>query len=400
VIRKKNSGWITLFVAAPQGRQSQQFSGGPPSEIHARCDVGETGVPSPIYPQGRTKMATQSIKTALVTGIASIACGLMLGSADLAAQKKGGGKPKATGLIYFNYDGDVWTMDGNGKNKKQLHPNVRGYPSYRRYAGLRWFLTVENGELVAIHEADELDPEPGEVSITQWGDGVTVEGGPRWLKDDPTTGNMDEADTYCSFLGLDDVSGAYGVYKAQINWTNNEPAIIGAPVLVAAEAEIPDNSLPLMGHDWHPDGETLVLDVYSGGYGFGSLYIKEPNTTPTFLATAARIPGWSPDGSKIAFQGHDTWSTVETISPNGEDRQVLVSGRGGGNGAYVSGSHWDPTTGFLLYKKGPSTDVSKLEPHIYRMTSTGGGSTNLTNDDPRIQTGFYGPYIGIIAWRE
>jgi hypothetical protein len=105
--------------------------------------------------------------------------------------------------------------------------------------------------------------------------------------------------------------------------------------------------------------ELRVMDVVSGQF--------------TVIATGKVPYGalWSPAGDLIVFGNGN--GGIETIRPDGSDRKEIVRpGVSYGNW----NPRWSPTGSHLIYER----DSGDFYSELYRVTSSGGGKTNLTSD--------------------
>jgi Tol biopolymer transport system component len=99
--------------------------------------------------------------------------------------------------------------------------------------------------------------------------------------------------------------------------------------------------------------------------------------TPPQLERAA-YASWSPDGSKIAFQGYDPVldrSDVYVMNSDGTGLANLT------NAGECYRPEWSPDGGRIAFLRYPSY------PQVYVMHSDGTGQRRLTHDDGRIRYG-------------
>ena len=101
--------------------------------------------------------------------------------------------------------------------------------------------------------------------------------------------------------------------------------------------------------DWAPDGSRFAL--VSGS----ALVVVEANTgAETRLTEPPEYPGeiaWAPDGESIIYSfSQDGTSGMRTISPDGSDKQTVLTLR---SGLLVSGLDWSPDSRYVSFVRGP-----------------------------------------------
>lgn len=323
----------------------------------------------------------------------------------------GGGEPLA-GTIYFwlGLRVDLAQMDPDGGNKTVLPVDVGGEPSRDLHGEQRWFLQLRefvgesypNGEVrrelfavredgdenVAVQLTDQPDLEPLLVggSVPRWGIGdVEVS----WIA------RRWDLDAEIVLEG--------GIYSAGIEFDGdgNVIGLAGQPTapLVAGDLVVDQNGYlrpEQRSHDWSPDGNQIVYDFASGfdqrQLGIADVIGGDRSIIPTDRVAA--LPVWSPDGSKIAFQGGAGRSTINTINPDGSGEKTIVrSTPRTGAGTPV----WSPTGEHVIYIffSGSVFDDARFD--LYRVTAKGGGKANLTEDlDTRTLSG---TAAWPVAWR-
>ena len=129
---------------------------------------------------------------------------------------------------------------------------------------------------------------------------------------------------------------------------------------------------------WSPDGRKLAVsdeDVY-----VAHLYLvsaEEDGSEPVLIATDARTPAWSPDGSRIAYvrtSGDDGYHQVMVMNANGTGAREVTPVDPGG----IFGLSWSPGGDRLAFAKCMFGDCG-----IYLVAVDGSGLTRL----PNISTG-------------
>jgi dipeptidyl aminopeptidase/acylaminoacyl peptidase len=182
-----------------------------------------------------------------------------------------------------------------------------------------------------------------------------------------------------------------GVYVAEVDYDAVSGEVIGLvaqpidPMVPTAFVEdFSEVWLPLVRtHDWSPDQTAIVYDTVDW-----ELFTADTLTGDSFpfltSASAASWPVWSPDGSKIAFQHQGGRGNIATINPDGTGEKLIVQDtprKGAGT------PFWSPTGEHVIYSFGGSIVLDDRH-DIYRVTSKGGGKTNLTKDlDTRSSSG-------------
>lgn len=326
-------------------------------------------------------MAVTLVRRALAASLGLLlALGLLGSGLSFAAKPSGGGGGTVPpGTIFFEQGEFPFTprqMSADGGNKTA---SVRGEPSWYLHDDARWFLAGRNvsSDTHSAYEIVAVSADGGEVPL-----GVTVEiylGG-RWAKDD-------------SFLSFEAILNgpegqSSGLFVADVDWNLGTPAI-GAPVKVL-DLNLVDGYPEIYFGDWSPLGDEFVhvretLDADGNpDYSLEVVRFFADGTTETrglVTDSFAYSPQWSPDGSRIAFQGPG--DGIWTIAPNGTDLTQLTSPPWGTSHYDPS---WSPDGQHLVFTQGVRNQLKKgqLFPtytyDILRITATGSGKTNLTSD--------------------
>jgi TolB protein len=134
------------------------------------------------------------------------------------------------------------------------------------------------------------------------------------------------------------------------------------------------------GLSWSPDGRRIVFDVNSYPKegapkgGFFDIYAANADGTDVVRLTHdrdARLPAWSPDGSRIAFTREDqAGSQIYVMNADGADSIALTDGSG-----FSVRPTWSPDGSRIAFES-----VADGNSDVYVMNADGGGVTSLTDD--------------------
>jgi hypothetical protein len=338
---------------------------------------------------------------------ASMACAVALVAFTAAvapsafAQGKGGGGGgtggTGGGTIYFingagggyntNY---MWSMNSDGSGVVQQgfwgHFNA---PSRALHNGHRWFLTT-----LTI---------PGET----YPDGTTIRSEVFALRDDyhSTLNNNGETrvqltndptlqpsfgwfqgmhwtpgDEGVSFKarrwdGLAHVEG--GLYTADIEYRGDGNVIgLASPPTLALSFPLDSSGWPTFGrHTWGSSSSAVAYnDLPETGLWIANL--STGNRTRIYTGVVGYLD-WAQDGTRIVFGS----GTIRTIQPNGKGLKGVLSPRYVGN-LYASGfghAYFSPTASHITCVGIMNLPGGGQDNDVIRLTSTGGGVTNLTN---------------------
>jgi hypothetical protein len=349
---------------------------------------------------------------------------LLATAAVVGGKKPPGGDDPSTGggTIYFDFGGRVWTMNSAGKDKTPLpvyFDGVLGIATSRQlHDGLRWFLqareldvtegTYPNGsplvEMFAVSE-DGLST----VQLT-WDDP-----GDDWqLEVLPASGNGDAGRLRWSFddarvswparLWRGEAVADGGIYFLDVGFAGGTAQPVGVPTLLVAADLVyreVDGWMPeIGGHDWAPDGASVVYDHwYSSSYSGGPLSIYDLSTGVSWDLTTGWDPEWSPDGGAIAFrctQDDDPYlRAIYAINVDGSDRRMVFADtekpQSGLQAEWHYRPYWSPTAGHLACYRQTYNTMGCHFGDVLRAEADGDRQRNLTKD--------IDGYAGPIGWR-
>jgi hypothetical protein len=310
----------------------------------------------------------------------------------------GGGGPgqNGGGVIYFIYEGDLYTMNDDGSDPTPVSEFPEGYrtsgdPSYQLHGGKRWFLQDRGGQVIALSDSGDVV----QLAVQQE---LEILGSPTWQKDDSLisfVGRRWETDQTSDAFGTIVEGGLYAL-EYSVDNDGNVFESDGSGLLVFPVELVPDSNgdpYPDMRNvDWAPDGLQFVFDRFSEarieiGNILGDSWTLHYDPTDT----SAHRASWSPAGDKIAFQrnpdiGH---FRIMMINADGSGLKMLV--RGSPNWSRTL-PVWSPTGTHLLYHH---WDHFYNDSYIIRVTADGAGKTRIT--DKSVGAGHSTPLA--IGWR-
>jgi hypothetical protein len=301
------------------------------------------------------------------------------------------------GVIYFTYQGDLYTMNDDGTGITPVAGFDTSYggsgnPSYTLHGGKRWFLQGGVDAVRALSDA-------GDVVQLAVQPELEIRGQAKWMKDDSLisfVGRRWETDQESEAFGSVVEGGLYALQYAVDgagNLTGSDgPALLVFPVELVPDSNgdpHPDMEQP----DWAPDGLQFVFDRLSdtrleiGDMLTGESWILYHDPTDTSAHTAS----WSPAGDKITFQRYPDIGhfRIMMINTDGSGLKMLVRGS-----PYWTRTlpYWSPTGSHLLYHH---WDHFYQDSYIIRVTAEGSGKSRIT--DKSMGAGFSTPRA--IGWR-
>jgi Tol biopolymer transport system component len=127
-----------------------------------------------------------------------------------------------------------------------------------------------------------------------------------------------------------------------------------------------------------PQNGKIAFTRTSGGIGgLPSIYTVEPDGSNLSRFTSSRypvgLPSWSPDGTKLAFQGEGHITVMDADGSNRRD--ILTYPNRLGSGATIDSLIWSPDGKKLAFTSGKPPDYIH---DIFMMDSDGSNLVNLT----------------------
>ena len=368
-----------------------------------------------------------SIGTTSTLAVAMAACLLCATRAEAKKPKNppgGGGGPdnnSATGVIYFRYEDQVWTMSSDGSAKTPLANTaiVRGSPSQDLHSSQRWFLemndmfpleyypdfeqqadgspvldsqgnpVVKQGaqrkEVFAAGQGGQIvqlttQPDLEILAAPVWGiDDETVSWVARRWDDNPassTFGSVLEGGLYVGQLEYDNSGSIIGLQQQP-----GEP-LVSVPLFpsnIMRNSEQQSLAPDIQDHSWSPNGTEFVFDALSAPeLWIGDLLASSEETLRLLLddpdAKNLIRARWSPAGDKILFEEADGRGALHTVNVDGTDVNTIATGTAR-RPVYLP--HWSPSGTHVLYHEG---DNRTFDVNIIRATADGGSRTKLTRD--------------------
>jgi len=335
--------------------------------------------------------------------VALAAAWMLPAGAAMAGKPSGGGGGGSTGdgTIYFLVGSAVqtmWSMASDGSAKTQLPAGVSGDPSSMLHGGHRWFLrplatSGTNPDGTAHTEMFALRDDGGaSVQLTSaaslefarcsanpyW---TTIGGSARWAKDD----------SFVSVAAVDWTGGASAPTSALFVVSlafdgGGTPAASTGPVAVPGVAtNYADGGYirqpAIDQHDWSPDGASVAWterDSRAGGTCTARVTSVGSGAGRT-VATGRVVSSWSSTGTLLLWASD--YSVIESVAAAGGTRTTLVAlvKHHELNGNVVDNlwsAAWSPTGSHFVYV---GQDNNYNVQNVLRVTSSGAGTTNLTN---------------------
>jgi hypothetical protein len=318
------------------------------------------------------------------------------------------------GVIYFRYDGDMYTMndDGSGILPVAGYPadfRASTFPSRQRHADKRWFadmsevpgeyypdfsldgsqkwgserkmfiLLSDANDLVLIGIDADLEPMDG----PQWmvGDEYLSWVGRRWDIDpeSPSYGTVLEGGIYATPLTFDESGDVEA--DSSLLVVPFSPLV---PSYMARQESEPSPGPDIWSYDWAPDGGRFVFEALSTE----DLWNGQIGGSSELFYGSGGYPKWSPAGDKIVFSD----GGIKVINTDGSGLKTLARHK---VSASVGGCVWSPTGSHLLYHY---QDHFYQDSYIVRITPEGRDKTRLT--DESMGYGYPGMYPWALGWRE
>lgn len=342
-------------------------------------------------------LAHQTITAAIVTACLLCCPAVSAKKPDKPGGGNGGGGGDGGGVIYFIYQGELYTMDDDGTDIAPVagldtYYGASGDPSYTLHGGKRWFLQDRSNAVLALSD----DGDVVQLAVQQE---LEILGQAKWWKDDSLisfVGRRWETDPISEGFGTI-VDGGLYVLGYTSDGDGNLTASNGPALLVFPIGMVPDsNGDPypdMLRPDMAPDGVQFVFDRMSDtslrignlSTGYSSILYHDPTDT------SAHTASWSPAGDKIVFQrnpgiGH---FRIMMINTDGSGLNMLV--RGSPNWSRTL-PIWSPTGSHLLYHH---WDHFYQDSYIIRVTAEGSGKTRMTSKS--VGAGYSTPRA--IGWR-
>jgi WD40 repeat protein len=194
--------------------------------------------------------------------------------------------------------------------------------------------------------------------------------------------------------GIAVVAVTFGGSKAQQDIAEPGPSVANGDIAYVSKGVAwvvrPHGSAPrrvtidvpgfIGGVSWSPDGQRIVFDVNTFPAkdapegGFFDIYTANADGSDVVRLTYvrdARLPAWSPDGTKIAYTRQEgDGSQIYVMNADGSDQVPLTQGS-----AFKVRPAWSPDGSQIAFES-----VEDRNADVYVMRADGGGVTRLTDD--------------------
>ena len=345
-----------------------------------------------------------------VASVAVLFTAPLLCISSVQSAPKGSGPPPP-GKIYYQYNGAVWQMNGDGSGKTQVNAPA-GVPSQGTYGtdNHRWWLVASEGEIWAtpngvdylqITDMSQRDNGDGTITVVRishrepvWsngGDSFISFAATHWVQSaalpvPPPGGEADVTDFYKAVYRLD-ISAAELEARYQLEMPGPAFDVTQAEPVVTVTSFFETN---LEYHSWSPDGIALAyhhLDQHHDAGGNADLWVAyvgpevalpvngDTDALRIYEATEPFLNPvkWSPPGApeeRIAFRTGG--ARLMTIGPDGSGLTDL--------GAISPGTiAWSPDGNHIVFRQAIQRGFT-WNYYIYRVPATGGSFVSLTGD--------------------
>lgn len=335
-----------------------------------------------------------------------------------------------TGLIAFDRpipgteDSNVFTIDVDGSNDRQLAANA--WDPFLSVDGgsIRFFRNVKGGAVVTIERVDGSGPS----SATVPGPGVTLGLGV-WSADGSRVAAEGFNDAHASRDGIYLFRSVDGGGVVRVTHNHDIPIAFspdGSKILFlrtvidideascdSGEANLfvvnvdgtdltqlnpPGTSTgltdtPVVGSQgWSPDGKQVIFVAGEGSFCTGEKAAYVVNVDGTNAHQITPVGNmfdavWSPDGRWIAYDmPHGDSRDLFLVHPDGTEQRLVTNAD---DGRWSFGPAWSPDSRWLVFDRGTRDDFSDSDLWIVRVDGT--GLTRLTERPGKYTAYVWGP---------